>query len=248
MNKLIKIFKQATVVVSIEIALAIMIITLIILFGIVPGFNSWQEARTKNSDDQSTLDKVEQNIAAIKALDETRIQTLVDAYEKLLPSTEDSLRFFTLSENVAKASGMNLSAAQLDSNPGPTVTATPAPGGAPTLGGGAAAPVVPAPTNLFAVKLSFIGKFTNLLKLLTNFGKADRVALVKKLSVDEGEGEISAALQYDLPLAQSQAAASAEVPVSLTTDETTFLEEYLQGIKYSASPAAGTTGRSDPFN
>lgn len=254
MNNIIKIFKQATVVVSIEIAVAIMVITLIILFGIIPGFNSWQEARTKNSESTAKLDKVEQNIAAIKSLDEAKIQMLVDAYEKLLPSAEDSLRFFTLAENVTEVSGMNLSAAQLDAAPATIVTPTPTPGGAPTLGGGASAgagvPGAPVSTSLVGVQLSFTGKFTNLFKLLANFGKADRVALIKDLSINEEEegGDISAGLKYSLPLAQASSGASAEVPVSLTVDDITFLEKYLQGILYSASPATGATGRPDPFN
>lgn len=263
MKNINDLFKQAYVVVSAGIAVAIILAVVITLFVIVPFFSSWQQGIEQNAQTQLRLEKIENNLSAVESLDTYEIEALASKLDLILPSEDDTLRFFTLAEKVAQASGMKVSAAQAEVKvPAPQVS-TPPPSASdkeageapsPSTGGGTAATgqsgqVSTGSGGGSSVKISFIGSFPSLLKLLANFEKADRAALITSLSITEDQEKtaITAAIDFSLPLSKAGEEADAENIALINRQEISSLQTILEAIVFTASPAKGPVGKTDPF-
>lgn len=253
-------FKKTSVFIAVEIAIAVLVSAALIFLVIIPNFSSWNANRQMNKEEQDRLSSVEGNIATVRSLNGSEVESLTEEMEILLPAEDDILRFFSLAEVVAKASGMEISAAQADiEKAAPQVPVAPSPeaseGETPTPSTGGSGPSSAAGDTSqqakgLSVKISFSGTYPKLLKLLGDFKKADRIALVKDLSItvdSEDTGEITASISFGLPLHTPSGTASAENPVTLTNQEIEALKKTVANVKYTAGASKGSVGKTDPF-
>ena len=262
--------KKSAFLVTLEIIVAVIIgVAIVYLLGL-PNFNSWRESSKKVAEIKQRIDKVTSNINMLQNTDKGEIEKLEEGFNQVLPSETQFLKFFTLADRIAGASGVIFSAGQAEiakaSAFGTPAAVTPPPvssantgSSGPTLGGGSTNPAANAGTTApqpsdtgskgSGVKLSFLGRFPNLLKLIGNFGKTDRAALITEITFNNSEdtGNVSVAINFTLPTSSSPLSIDAETVTLLTEDEKEILNSVLDGIIFRASPADRHTGRSDPF-
>jgi hypothetical protein len=209
------------------------------------------------------VEQVNKNIEAVKGLDTTEIKTAKDFLDEFLPGEEDPLRFVSLAEGVAAASGMKLSAVQAELGKSTSQTTTPtsvSSSSSPTISSGSTAAPSATATSLnqpataaskgVNFKLSFEGEFPSTLTLLANFEKAERAILITQMSFSSAQSEgggISLAINFTLPLLTNPPAASSENLVMLTSEETKLLESLLDKNQIKVAPAKNPLGREDPF-
>jgi len=228
--------KKSAFLVTLEIIVAVIIgVAIVYLLGL-PNFNSWRESSKKVAEIKQRIDKVTSNINMLQNTDKGEIEKLEEGFNQVLPSETQFLKFFTLADRIAGASGVIFSAGQAEIAKA-SAFGTPAPQPSDTGSKGS------------GVKLSLLGRFPNLLKLIGNFGKTDRAALITEITFNNSEdtGNVSVAINFTLPTSSSPLSIDAETVSLLTEDEKEILNSVLDGIIFRASPADRHTGRSDPF-
>ena len=261
MKNISKLLAQPSVFISLEVAVAIFIAVLISLFVILPNLNSWKQNIDQSKETQARIEKIERNISLAKSLDTDEIDDLDKQLELVLPSESDVLRFYNLINAVANLSGMKFGAAQVDqakTTVTPVPSAPQASGKTPSLSTGGGAGTTPNPlagqtgnsgAGNLTVKISISGPYANLLTFLSNLEKADRAALINSISIsNEGDSnDISAAINFNLPLFSSTGVASAESIVLPTDQEKESIKEMMAKKEITADVSKGGVGKSDPF-
>lgn len=273
MNKLINLLQKTAVVVMLEVVIAIALGSAIIYFVGIPSFNSWRSSNQKTNELRQKLNKVTSNINSLQGADKEEIQRLDEAFNQILPSEIQPLKFLTLADKIAGASGVTFSAGQVEVQK-KSALGTPSPpaskpaGGAissnqqtPSLSAGSTASTqgVGRSTSLaqqqssgkgLVVKLSFLGRFPNLLKLIENFGRGDIAALITEVSFSNAEdksGNVAMSINFTLPVSSSVVKVDAETANLLTEAEKGTLAVFLDNIIFTSSPANSPLGRTDPF-
>lgn len=263
MKDIKEILKKPVFVIGLEIVGVLVFSVLLLLGVILPKYKAWSNLSSENKEAQARLERVDKNTEALRKVDTFEAADLSQKTDQLLPEKENPLRFITLAEKVAAASGMQISAAQIEipKTGQPAVSGTPAGGTKPSVSSGTGAvggtASTTTPTNTVAqtksevvVKISFEGSFPALLILLGNFGKTDRASSITSLSlsqVKEGEGNITATVGFKLPIAPEVQAVSMETASVLIDQEKKFLEDFIAKIQFTAEPTKNPTGREDPF-
>jgi hypothetical protein len=261
MKDIKEILKKPAFVIGLEIVGALVISALLFLGVILPKYQAWSKLSNENKEAQSRFEKVDRNIEALRKVDAFEMEELSQKLTGLLPEKENPLKFTTLAEKVAAASGMQITAAQIEvpKTSQPVVSGTPT-SSKPSLSSGTGTAGGTSPTtptqaagqakSELTVKISFEGSFPALLVLLGNFGKAERASSISTLSLSqgkEGEGFITATIGFKLPISPQVQAASMETASVLTTKEIVFLQSLLAKIQITAEPTKSPTGREDPF-
>ena len=227
------------------ILVALLISASLIYFVMVPRFHSWSSAREKIKEDEARLEVLDRNLQTLKNLDSAEISEDNEALDKLLPTESDNLRITSLVEAVAAASGMKVSALQIQTpsqvgNSSVSGVSQTTPQSASTTGQSSAP----------KMRISFSGSYQSLLGLLINLNKMDRVASVTDLNISKNQSEsaITATVGIEFPLYSLPAVASAGTFVGLTEAEKKDIDDLLSQIMVTTFPASEPLGRVDPFN
>ena len=248
-------------VISLEIVAALVISAVLVLLIILPKYKSWRQVYNENKESQERIEKVDKNIAAIRSADAFEVESLYKKLATLLPEEEDPIRFVSLAEKITAASGMKLSAAQLEmSSATQGAVSGSSAGAAPSLSSGTSSssgtsPVVPKQSagkikSALAFKMSFEGSFPALLVLLSNFGKGDQAVQISSLSLSgsqSGGGQLTAAISFSLPAATQAGPVSMESAVVLTQAEKKSLQDLVDKIQFTTAPTNNPLGRENPF-
>lgn len=246
-----------------------MVMGLIAFILILPKAVEFGRLATQNRDDDIKLATLTQNIENFSKLNLSEVESFSKLVDELIPEENDVVRFITLNEIVAKASGVVVSDAKFTSG---TSTQT-----QPSSGGGQS----PTPSvqqqsskGLFGtvyaqeaqtsqsqnqsvqtsggsydIKVSVTGNFENILNYISEFKKTDRLVGISEIAItssDEG-GEVNAVVEFVLPLSSSTAIVTPNESVVLSEGDRKLLQDLAGNIRYSAFPSEDPLGRSDPF-
>jgi len=260
---IIELAKKPGVVIGLEVFATFLIGILLVFFVVLPKFKSWQESASQNKETKQHSEKVSKNIESIKGLDKTEIEKAGSFLDEFLPAEEDPLKFVSLAEAVAAASGMKVSAIQADLGKSTKPTTTPTSVGSssgPTISSGSTTASSTTATSLnqpaaaakkgVTFKLSLEGEFPSIPTLLANFEKAGRAMLITQMNLSSTQSEgggVSLVINFTLPLFTNPPAASAENLVMLTPEETKLLGSLLEKNQIKVAPAKNPLGRQDPF-
>ena len=200
------------------------------------------------------LDKNIKDTAAIDKEESNKFFSLVDA---LVPEQEDVLRFITLTENIAKSSGVAVTT--FDTSPTKVVPGTTqtAPTQPPAVGGaegnqpaaaGQGQPItgVPSSGNSFTVEVNVSGSFVNITRFISNYLNSDRLIGISDVAFIATSDDLSVVLSVDLPLSPSTATVAIGDNFILTEAEREQLKQ-IEDSQFTASPATNPLGPKDPF-
>jgi hypothetical protein len=253
------VLKSPVFVIGLEITGALAISVVLVLLVILPKYKSWRQARSENNESQKRIEKIDGNIAAIRSIDASEVESLYQKVATLLPEEGNQLRFFSLAEKIAASTGMKISAAQLEvSSAAQGAVSGSSTGASPSLSSGTGSsgtsPVVPQSAgqikSVLTVKMSFEGSFPALLALLSDFGKGDQATQISSVSLSgdqSGGGQLTAAISFSLPAAIQAEPVSMESSVVLTQDTKKALQDLVAKIQFTSAPTNSPVGREDPF-
>ena len=255
MKTLQKIFKKNVVFVIFFAVLGLILFVTISVTLVMPRFLSFLSIRLENDLTKQRIVELDKNIkdtAAIDAVEASKFFSLVDS---LIPEKEDVLRFVTLTENIAKSSGVALDT--FDTSPTKVVPGStqPAPAQPPVEGGGegqqpagSGQPLtgVPSSGNTFKVGVTISGSFVNIIKFISNYLKSDRLLGINDVAFSTSEDGVSVVLGVELPLSPSTTTVVIGDDLTLTEAEREQLKQ-IEDSKFTVSPATNPLGPSDPF-
>lgn len=246
MKSIQKIFKKNLVFVIFFLVLGFVIFAAVSYLFVLPRFLSFVSIRLENEVTKIEIIDLEKNIVGTKAIDGVESSKFFSLVDKLVPESEDVLRSITLTEEVAKSSGVTLKSFDTNTEqvvPGQTVTDNPQ-----TQESTSTQAVTAIPTSPSSYKMEVIvnGSFSGITKFIANFLKTDRLLGINEVSLSTLEGGVSATLTVEFPLSPSTATIEIGDDIVLTEAEKEQLNE-IKGKKFSASPSNYPLGPANPF-
>jgi|GEM_PF-6494775 len=233
-----KVSKKTIIFIVVEIAIALAFSAAMIYFVVIPKFNSWSGARTKIKDLEGRSDNLDRNISLLKNIDTSEIQEVDSLLGKLLPSDADGLRTVSLIEAAAANSNMKVSAAQLQGSTNASGTGQVSAQSQNTSKQGAS-----------VIKGSFTGSYQSLLNLLLNLNKIDRAVSIDEISaMNDSQSGTTSTISLELPVYSVPPVASADTFVDLTDGEKKSINELLDQVTITTTPANDPLGKNDLFN
>jgi len=249
MKELKKLLKKPSVFLGFSIFVALLTSGVIIYFLILPKFQSYFDKRNENKKLEEEISDLEISIKAVSSLDKGEAARFSKITSLLIPEEEDTLRFITLSEILAKASGVRLTAIQLNvSKSVGTGQSTPAP--AQTNSGQNQAttpPAAPAKKSSYQLGVTIEGNFRNIMRFVSSYQNTDRLAGMNELTISGLGSALSANMVVELPISSDKLTLTLGENVTLSQGEREKILSIIGNSKFSAFPAQNPLGRPDPF-
>src|SRR3990172_11616255 len=108
MSSLLKILTKLIVIIIVGALVTVGICLAVMVFLVLPQYNEWNQTQEKNKTTQSKIDSLAQNIQVIKSFDPDEISRYTNIIDSFYPESSDYLHFITLSEELAKFSGVGV--------------------------------------------------------------------------------------------------------------------------------------------
>lgn len=236
MKGLKKFFSKTSVFVALSIVFVIIATVLISYFLVYPRVLQFLELRVVNLSTSLEVDELSKSIQAASSLDIQEVETLLSVMNELIPIEEDTLRFLTLNEIIAKASGVKIKSVGVNTQ---TIKA-----GVPSSG--STTPTEVSSADSYQVTITVSGDFTNLIIYSSNLLIADRLIGLSEIKFNGVGGDLTATLTVELPTGK-EVPASPSAIVKLTQQEKDKITSILESFKFSAEPAKNPLGQTDPF-
>jgi len=259
MKSIQKILKKNSVFVIFFVIVGLILSLTISYFLMAPRFFSYLKIQLENKNSREELAVLEKNIRDTMAIDTQESSKFFSLVEALIPEEEDTLRVITLTERIAKSSGVVLK--QFDTNsmvvvPGTQAAPSPTP---PTEGENAGVgqqsqsgtnqtqTTTPATSlNSYKIKVTVEGSFSNVTRFISNYLKTDRLLGMSEVSINSLDQRLSVVLTIELPLSPSISTVSIGDNLVLSDLEREQLKE-LENKEFTASPANNPLGPANPF-
>ena len=236
MKVLKKFFSKTSVFVALSILFVIITTVLISFFLVYPRVLQFLELRVVNLSTNLEVDELSKSIQAASSLDIKEVAAFLSVMNEQIPIEEDTLRFLTLNEIVAEASGVKIKSVGVNTQ---TIKA-----GVPSSG--STTPTETSSANSYQVTITVSGDFTKLIIYSSNLLMTDRLIGQSEIKFNGVGGDITAILTVELPTGK-EVPASPSAIVKLTQQEKDKITSILESFKFSAEPAKNPLGKTDPF-
>jgi len=244
MKSLKKFFSKTPVFVALFIVFVIIATVLISYFLVYPRVLQFLELRLENSLVKLEVDELSKSTQAAASLDVQEVEAFLSVMNELIPIEEDTLRFLTLNEIIAKASGVKIKSVGVNTQ---TIKAgVPSSGSTTTTDDSGQVVNQTSSANSYQVTITTSGDFISLVNYSSNLLKANRLIGLSEIKFNGVGGDLTAILTVDLPTGK-EVPASPSVVVELTQQEKDKITSILESFKYSAEPAKNPLGQTDPF-
>jgi len=244
MKSLKKFFSKTSVFVALSIILVIIATVSISYFLVYPRVLQFLELRLENSVVSQEVDELTKSIQTASSLDIQEVAAFLSVMNEQIPIEEDTLRFLTLNEIIANASGVKIKSVGVNTQ---TIKAgVPSSGSTTTTDDSGQVVNQTSSASSYQVTITVSGDFTNLIVYSSNLLIADRLIGLSEIKFNGVGGDITAILTVELPTGK-EVPASPSAIVKLTQQEKDKITSILEGFKFSAAPAKNPLGKTDPF-
>src|SRR4030042_6212566 len=224
------ILKNPKLVITVSVILLVLIEAAFGRFLIWPEAKNYNEARNESKENQIKLEELTKSVDNLRLIGREDLEIFSRFNQAFFPSSPDILRFFALAETIADISQVS-------------ITQISARGASPSSKDATGKKDSPEmeKTAGYTLDGSVKGSYPTIINFLSSLNTLARAVGVTKFSIGStGETELSAVVNFVLPLSSATLVVSSDEFVSLSEEERESLEILRATRTIDASPATAT--------